>query len=138
VLPGRLVDAEALGARLLPPDSYALSRGQITFEYSVPSSEHLRIQTITFSQPANASILPYRQPGGSHSSASHIALYNWQTSSWDIIHLTQSTPFTTQHAQAYLSPDGRILVQYVNQASDFSDIVFTKPSLTVTGMAAHS
>jgi hypothetical protein len=64
--------------------------------------------------------------------------YNWQTNSWDIIRLTQSASDTTQNAKAYLSPDGRILVQYVNQASDFSDIAFTKPSLTVTGIAAQS
>jgi hypothetical protein len=82
--------------------------------------------------------MPGKQPGGPHSSASHIALYNWQTNSWDIINLTQSAPFTTQHAQVDLSPDGRMLVQYVNQASDFSDRAFTMPSLTITGIAANS
>ncbi len=138
VLSGRLVDAEGLGVRLLSPDSYAMSHGQITFEYSMPASTHFQMQTMTFSQPADASILSYRQPGGSHSNASHIALYNWQTNSWDIILLTQSVSFTTQNVKAYLSADGRILVQYVNQASDFSDVAFTKPSLTVTGVAAQS
>jgi len=63
---------------------------------------------------------------------------NSKTNSWDIIHPTQSTPFTTQRAQVYLSPDGRILVQYVNQASDFSDRAFTMPALTLTGSAANS
>ena len=76
--------------------------------------------------------------GGPHSSASHVALYNWQTNSWDIIHLTQSAPFTTQNAQVYFSPDGRMLVQYVDQPSDFSEIAFTMPSLTVSGINAHS
>jgi hypothetical protein len=138
VLPGRLVDAEALGAGLLSSNAYTLSHGQITFEYSLPASEHFRIQTMTLSQPVDPSILPYKQPGGPQRSASHVVLYNWQTNSWDIIHLTQSTPFTTQHAQVYLSPDGRILVQYVNQASDFSDIAFTMPSLTLTSSAVNS
>ncbi len=138
VLPGRLVDAQALGARLLSPDSYAMSHGQITFEYSVPSLGQIHIQSIAFSQPADASILPYRQPGGSHSDSSHVAIYNWQSGSWDIIRLNQSTTFTTQNTKAYLSPDGRILVQYVNQSSDFSDIAFTKPALTVTGVADQS
>ena len=76
--------------------------------------------------------------GGPHASASHVALYNWQTNSWDIIRLTQSAPFTTQNTNAYLSPDGRILVQYVNLASDFSDVAFTRPLLTVTGVGAGS
>jgi uncharacterized membrane protein YhaH (DUF805 family) len=138
VLSGRLVDAAALKAGLLSSSSFTLTHGQITFEYSLPASQHFRIQTMTLSQPMDPSTLPYKQPGGPHSSASHIALYNWQTNSWDIINLTQSAPFTTQHAQVYLSPDERILVQYVNQASDFSDRAFTMPSLTITGIAANS
>jgi hypothetical protein len=77
-------------------------------------------------------------PGGPQSRASHVVLSNWQTNSWDSIHLTQSTPFTTQHAQVHLSPDGRMLMQYVNQVSDFSDRAFTMPSLTITGSAANS
>ncbi len=138
LLSGRLVDAEALNAGLLSSSSFTLTHGQITFEYSLPASQHFRIQTMTLSQPVDPSILPNRQPGGPQRSASHVVLYNWQTNSWDIIHLTQSTSFTTQHAQVYLSPDGRMLVQYVNQASDFSDIAFTMPSLTLTGSAANS
>ena len=138
VLSGRLVDVEALRASLLSSNAYTLSHGQITFEYSLPASEHFRIQTMTLSQPVDPSILPDKQPGGPHSSTSHVVIYNWQTNSWDIIHLTQFTPFTTQHAQAYLSPDGRMLVQYVNQASDFSDITFTMPSLTLTGSVVNS
>ncbi len=137
VLPGRLVDAEGLGVRLLSPESYAISHGQITFEYSLPASVHFQMQSMTFSQPADASIISYVQPGGPRANASHIALYNWQTNSWDIIHLAQSVSFTSQNAKAYLSTEGRILVQYVNQASDFSDVAFTKPLLTITGMGAN-
>jgi uncharacterized membrane protein YhaH (DUF805 family) len=138
VLPGRLVDAEAQNVRLLSPNSYALTSGQVTFEYSVPTSEHLHVQTITVSQPADSSIPPDMIPGSSLSSTSHISLYNWQTSSWNAISLTQSASFTTQNAKAYLSPDGRVLVQYVNQASGLASIAFTKPSLTITGIASNS
>ena len=63
---------------------------------------------------------------------------NRQTNFWDIIHLTQSTPFTTQCAQLDLSPDGCVLMQYVNQASDFSVRAFTMPSFTLTVIAANS
>src|SRR5260370_42143221 len=45
---------------------------------------------------------------------------------------------TSRHAQVDLSPDGRMLVQYVNQAGDFSDRAFTLPSLTHIGSAANS
>ena len=138
VIAGRLVNTEALGAHLLLSGSYAFAHGQITFEYSLPSLEHFSIQTMTLSQPVDPSILPGEQPGGAHGGSSHIALYNWQTNSWEIIHLTQSTPFSTQNAQAYFSSDGRMLVQYVDQASDFSEIAFSMPSLTVTGVNAPS
>jgi hypothetical protein len=137
VIMRRLVDAEALGAHLLSPDSYAFSHGQITFEYSLPSLEHFRVESMTLSQTVDPSILPGLLPGGSNSS-SHIALYNWQTNSWEIIHLTQSTAFSTPNAQAYFSADGRMLVQYVNLATDFSGIAFTIPSLTVTGVHTYS
>jgi hypothetical protein len=136
VIPGRLVDADGLGAHLLASGSYAFAHGQITFEYSLPSLEHFQMQSMALSQPADPSIVPGEQPGGPHGS-SHIALYNWQTNAWKIIHLSQTTPFSTQNAQAYFSPDGRMLVQYVNMASDFSEIAFSMPSLTVTGVNAH-
>jgi hypothetical protein len=135
VLPGQLVDANGLGVRQLSPDSYAMSHAQTTFEYSLPASAHFHIQTMTFSQPADASISDYTHPGTSQANTSYAALYNWQTHSWDIIHLTQSVPFTPQNAKAYVSSDGRILMQYVNQAKDFSDVAFTKPLLTITGTA---
>jgi hypothetical protein len=134
VLPGQLVDAEGLGVRLLSPDSYAMSRGQMTFEFSMPAPAHFQIQSMTFSQPADASIPSYIQQAGSNAHTSHVALYNWQTNSWDIIHLTQSASFTTQNAKAYLNADGRILIQYVNQSADFSDVAFTRPLLTITGV----
>jgi hypothetical protein len=41
-------------------------------------------------------------------------------------------------AQVDLSPDGCILVQYANQAGDFSDKAFTKPALTLTSSVANS
>ncbi len=91
-IPGRLVDTEALGAHLLSSGSYAFAHGQITFEFSLPTLEHFRIQTVSLSQPVDPSIAPGEQPGGAHSS-SHIALYNWQTSSWEVINLTQFIPF---------------------------------------------
>jgi hypothetical protein len=138
VIPGRLVDTKALGARLLSSDSYAFSQGQMTFEYSLPSLEHFHIQSMTCSQPVDPSMLSIKQPAGLHRSASHIALYNWQTHSWNSIHLTQSTPFTTQNASAYFSLDGRMLVQYVNQTSDFSEIAFSMPLLTVSGILSPS
>jgi hypothetical protein len=88
--------------------------------------------------------MPNRQPSWSIAGDGSVAMIldasemNRQINFWDIIHLTQSTPFTTQHAQVDFSPDGRMLVQYVNQAGDFSDRAFTMPSLTLTDIVANS
>ncbi len=138
LLPGRLVDIEAQGIGLLSPASYALVGGQVTFEYSVPTSEHLHVQKITFSEPVDSSIPSNMGPGSPFSNTAHISLYNWQSNSWDAIRLTQSASYTTQNAKAYLGPGGRILVQYVNQTSGFIEIAFTKPSLTITGIVSSS
>jgi hypothetical protein len=54
------------------------------------------------------------------------------------INTHQPTPFTTQRAQVDLSPDKRMLGQYVKLASDFTDRAFTLPSLTLTGSATNS
>ncbi len=132
---GRLVDTEGLGAHIRSSGAYAFAHGKVTFEFSLPSLKHFLAQTITLSQPADASILPAEQPGV-HSS-SHIALYNWHTSAWQVIHLSQSSTFSAQDARQYFSSNGRLLVQYVNLASDFSEIAFTMPSLTVTGIQSQ-
>jgi len=136
VITGQLVDTEALGIHLLTSGAYAFAHGQATFELSLPSLKHFLAQSMTLSQPVDTSILPAEQPGA-HSS-SHIALYNWHTNSWQTIHLTQSTPFSTQNAQQYFSPDGRLLVQYVDLSSDYSEIAFSMPSLTVTGIQSQA
>jgi hypothetical protein len=43
-----------------------------------------------------------------------------------------------RRAQVGLIPDGRLLVQDVNQADDFSNSAFTMPALPLTGCAANS
>jgi hypothetical protein len=54
------------------------------------------------------------------------------------LRLRVTTVGSSGHAQVDLSPDGRMLVHYVNQATDFSDRAFTLPSLTHIGSAANS
>ena len=136
VMTSQLVDTQALGTHLLTSGAYAFAHGQITFELSLPPLKHFLVQSMILSQPVDTSNLPGEQPGA-HSS-SHIALYNWHTNSWQIIHLTSSTPFSSQDARQYFSPDGRMLVQYVNLASDYSEMAFTMPSLTVSGILSHA
>ena len=128
VLPGQLVGADAVSIRRLSAVSYALTKGQMTFEYSVPPGA--RFQVMTFSEPADSSTQPYGRPGGSLKNAAYVALYNWRAGSWDAITLTPSAAFSTHNTGAYLGPAGRVLVQYVNQESNLGIVAFTKPTLT--------
>jgi hypothetical protein len=130
MLPGSLVDVRAVSMRRVSQTSYALAKGQATFEYTLPASSHLHPQTLTLNQPADG-FLP--RTDDLTLPNTHVALYNWQTASWDIVHLTQSTSFTTQDVGAYLSADGRLLVQYVNQQNGLADMTFARPTLTITG-----
>jgi len=134
MLPGQLVDANAVNIRHLSGVSYALAKGQVTFEYSQPMQVHA--QKITLTVPVDSSTQPYIIAGESPDGTSHISLYNWQTGSWDAIKLTPSTAFTTQNTRAYIGPDGRVLVQYVNQATGLAEVAFTKPALSVTGIVS--
>jgi hypothetical protein len=129
-LSGQLVDAEAASIRRLSTISYVLMKGQMTFEYTVPTLGH--IQRLTLTQPADSSAQSYSAPGASLKDPAHLALYNWQTASWNAITLTPSTSFSTQNLNAYLGPDGQLLLQCVNQQADLGIIAFTKPILTVT------
>jgi hypothetical protein len=95
-------------------------------------------QELTLTEPVDSSTQPYILAGKSPDGTSHISLYNWQTGSWDAITLTPSTTFTTQNTRAYVSSAGRVLVQYVNQASGFAEIAFTKPALSVTGIISSN
>ena len=133
VLPGRLVDAEAVSIRRLSAVSYALMKGQMTFEYSVPASAQGHIQRVTLTQSADGSTQRYSVPGGLLNDPAHMALYNWQTHSWNAITLSPSAPFSTQNTSAYVGPGGRMLVQCVNQESNLGVVAFTKPDLTVSG-----
>ncbi len=133
VLPGQLVDVEAVSIRRLSTVSYALMKGQIIFEYSLPTLGQGGIQRLTLSQPADSLTQPYSSPGGLLKDPAHVALYNWRTASWNAITLTPSASFSTQNVNAYLGPGGRILVQCVNQESDLGIVAFTKPILSVSG-----
>ena len=136
MLPGQLVDAEALNIRHLSVGTYALAKGWVAFEYSLPMQAHAQEMTLT--EPVDSSTRPYILAGESPDGTSHISLYNWQTGSWDAIKLTPSSAFTTQNTRAYVSSDGRVLVQCVNQASGLAEVAFTKPALSVRGIISRS
>ncbi len=130
------MDAQISTVRRLSALSYALTYGQITFEYYVPPLAHLHVHSAILSEAVDSFTQSYTLAGGSPHSASSISLYNWQHGSWDTITLTPSSPFTTQNISAYLGPNGRVLVRCVNHESNLGIIAFTRPALTLIGVAS--
>jgi len=136
MLPGQLVDSETLSIRHLSASTYALAKGDVTFEYTLPVQ--VRAQEMTLTEPVDSSAGPYIIAGESPDGTSRVSLYNWQTRFWDAIKLTPSTAFTTHNTRAYVSSDGRVLVQYLNQASGLIEVAFTKPALSISGVISRS
>ncbi|HLI87691.1 MAG TPA: hypothetical protein VKV37_03305 [Ktedonobacteraceae bacterium] len=135
LLPGRLVATGQAGTiRRISPLTYGLAGGEAVFEYSAPAAPHLRAQTLILGLPPD-SALPSGNTVGAPGSASRVALYNWQSHAWDNVRLTALAPFTVQHAAAYLSPTGRILVE-ISQQGGSTEVTFTEPALTITGLAS--
>jgi uncharacterized membrane protein YhaH (DUF805 family) len=135
LLPGRLVATGPAGTiRRISPLTYGLAGGEAVFEYSVPAAPRLRAQTLILGLPTDSS-LPSGNTVGAPGSASHVALYNWQSHAWDNVRLTALAPFAAQHAAAYLSPNGRILVE-ISQQGGSTEVTFTEPALTITGLAS--
>ncbi len=62
VIPGRLVNTEALGAHLLLSGSYAFAHGQITFEYSLPVVPLILLFITGKPIPGRSSISPNLPP----------------------------------------------------------------------------
>jgi len=133
-LPPGLITAQVINAQgdalgdevqTILPDVYTISSGSITFEFTLPNAGALHTNNMTISEPVIA-----RLTGPGAISPIQVRLYNWNTSSWDAIALSNNT-FTTANAKAYTSPDGHIMLQVVDQSSSSGTILFGKPALSL-------
>jgi len=128
---GHLINVEGNNVQTRFPGVYALSTGSVTFEYIVPGISNLQISGLTITEPPNINLL---QPGTTLDAGSlPFRLYNWHIGSWDAISLDQNT-FTTNKSSAYISPDGRILLQLANKNSSLGIFAFGKPLLNLKGV----
>ncbi len=133
---GQLIDAEGSGVQLQFPGVYVMSIGSMTFEYAVPGMTNLRISGLSITEPAAINA----EAGiGSFVDASSLSfrLYNWHSSSWDAISLSQDT-FTTNNVSAYIGPGGRVLLRLVNEDSSLGTFAIGKPSLNLQGVVLGS
>lgn len=131
VIPGYLVDEQNSDAEDIVPDTYSLSTGSVTFEFTLPDMKRAQINSLTLMEPGAIGNINLQSVAGANTDPMQAQLYNWQTLSWDSISLTSWT-FTTTNTAAYIGPDGRVLLQIAN-ADPAGLLIFGKPFLSLKG-----
>ncbi|GCE12627.1 hypothetical protein [Tengunoibacter tsumagoiensis] len=130
---GHIVNIQSYDAAMILPGIYTMSMGSMTFELPLPNLTQTYINHITVTVPdliVNPSGVPSDQ--STRTSAIRTQFYNWQTNTWEDIHLSQSV-FTTDNLAAYAGSQGRILLQLSSRST--TQIFFSKPSLTLSGVS---
>ena len=139
-LTGQIVDVQGTSLQSQYNGTYTLATGSVTFEFALPNSQTLNINSLTVTGVGNLTQNygpPIQNGSGNIVDASHFHsyLYNWQTNTWDPFKMSGLSISTTNIA-AYISPAGRVLAQFANQDSSIGTIYFAKPSLTIQGTAS--
>jgi len=134
---GQLIDVQGTNAQYQYGGAYTMTTGSMTFEFPVHFGAKQQVSGLRFSEPTNLSQImgPSTSPiSGLVSEANRlqIHLYNWQTGTWNAIPLNGFT-FATSNTRAYISADGRVLLQLSNQDSTVGTILFGRPSLDLQG-----
>jgi hypothetical protein len=128
------VQTQGTGVQTLFPGVYALSSGNMTFEFTLPVINNPHIGTL---QVSTASSLPQvgntaGQQGSIDANHLHPYLYNWQTHNWDAYAFSSFT-FPATPSQSYIGPGGRVLLRLANTDSTQATAIFGKPSLQLVG-----
>jgi hypothetical protein len=146
LLTGQLINAQNqsgsgsnTGVQEALPGIYTMTTGSATFEITIPSSWQLHITSATINESSNMNQI-IQQTGMANSPVSDIStaqayLYNWQTHQWDTASMDNNDSITINNPQTYISSDGRLLVQFVNQDATKGTIAFSTPNLQVQGTA---
>ncbi len=134
---GQLIDVQGTNVQYQYGGAYIMTTGSMTFEFPVHFGAKQQVSSLRFSEPLNLSqkvSLSTSPISGTIAAANRLQvhLYNWQTYSWDAIPLNGFT-FATSNTRAYVSSDGRILLQLSNQDSTVGTILFGRPSLDLQG-----
>ncbi len=134
---GQLIDVQGTNVQYQYGGAYIMTTGSMTFEFPIHFGAKQQVSSLRFSEPLNLSqkvSLSTSPISGTVAAANRLQvhLYNWQTYSWDAIPLNGFT-FATSNTRAYVSSDGRILLQLSNQDSTVGTILFGRPSLDLQG-----
>jgi len=123
LITAHLINAHGNNVQSTLPSVYSLTTGSITFEFTLPGAEDPQLSSMTIAEPNVG------QPASTRFVQAR--LYNWQMGAWDAITLDQNTSFTTGYTRAYISSDGRILLQFANKNTSLGTLLFSKPSLSL-------
>jgi len=140
LITGQLIDVQGTNVQYEYGGAYTMTTGSMTFEYAVPPGAKQQVSGLRFSQPTNLTQInsqPNVTSTGPVVDASRLQvhLYNWETGAWDTIQVSGTT-FSTSDTKAYISSDGRVLLQLSNQDSTAGTILFGKPTLDLQGNAS--
>src|SRR5713226_7826020 len=130
LISGQVVNAKGNNLQIISPNVYDMTAGSITFAFTLPGVHLAQIHRMSIVEPFISGA-----PG-----QAQVQLYNWTTASWNTIAFT-SVSFNTGNTQAYISPDGHVLLQVAtrasaptgttsNQHASTGTILFEKPSLS--------
>ena len=129
ILQGSVIDEQNSDVELTAPDTYALTAGNVTFEFGLPNTQQSNISSITLTEPNAIYDLIHKTHPGIIGDLIQASLFNWQTMAWDRITLFSGS-FTTTNTTAYTGPGGRVLLQVANEDSS-GLVLFAKPSLSL-------
>jgi uncharacterized membrane protein YhaH (DUF805 family) len=132
---GQIVNVQGQGdsVQVRAPNIYSITTGSVSFEFIVPDAAKVHATSLTIFEPKNitqttGSIVKQIQGTISTVNQAHAYLYNWRMSSWDAVAMNQYT-ITVPDARPYVSPGGRVLVQFANQNTALGTVLLGRPSL---------
>jgi hypothetical protein len=129
LLQGSVIDEQNSDVELTAPDTYALTAGNVTFEFALPTTQLSNYSRLTLTEPNAIYDLTHKTHPGIIGDLIQASLFNWQTTKWDRITLVSGT-FTTTNATAYFGPGGQVLLQVANEDPS-GLLLFAKPSLSL-------
>lgn len=137
----QLIDVQSQGSNIqtLFSGIYALTSGNMTFDFTLPGVTNLHAKSLAINLPSNLSQFNIGLQGTATDANSLQAfLYNWHTGTWDTFNFTAYS-FSTNTPDQYIGPDGHILLQLAAPAgSQGGTIIFGKPSLEIDGGSSSS
>lgn len=128
MISGQVINVDSYDAEQTLSGIYTMMSGTITFELTMPDTDRALPHGLTLNEPdlwANP-FGPGTPVNGGHMRAK---LYNWLTNSWNTITFKQDSS-TITNMDAYVGPNGRILLQLTNQDETLGKLYFGKPSLS--------